>query len=249
MSETRTMLERARELVEKCTPRAQARACFAYFGDHAMGVTWCIAPIAAHRDSGTLERSNFRVISRDLQERFGADCDVGRASHWAVGWIDHLEVRILADGGESVTPCGIALLEWMDKLEGYPCADDDDLSELEREEEAEGWVNFGRREFREALEERFGGADLGGVPEDGLNELWDAEPDVERDADGGALFMVGRVAQRIGWEEMAAVAGVDLVALRAGWEASELELPPYLRSARAPWEGDRVGVSLPEVSP
>lgn len=105
---------------------------FAYWGDRDLGESWAIT-FSQHRDSDALERSNFRVIRADLERDFPDDVDDIRCDHWAVGWIDHLLVRVLDDSGE-VTPAWRRVCEWLDALADYPVADESDLSELEYDE-------------------------------------------------------------------------------------------------------------------
>lgn len=97
---------------------------FAYYGKRGH---WLVV-IGQHRDSDTLDRSNFRVIARDLQGRYGEDVAIERASHFLVGWAETLLVN----------PCNADAVavanEWREKLEGYPVANEDDYSELESEE-------------------------------------------------------------------------------------------------------------------
>lgn len=126
---------------------------FGYFGDLPIGETWAFT-ISVHRDSGSLDRSNYRTIARDMETRFPGDVETVHAGHWAVGWIDHLAVRMLDDAGE-VTRAGIAALEWADALSSYPVADELDLSEVESQDESDAWENFYEREFRDALEAIF----------------------------------------------------------------------------------------------
>lgn len=110
---------------------------FAYSGALPLGDTWAFS-IARHRDSEILEQSNWHVIQTDMQERFPDDVEVVWCSHWAVGWIEHLAVRLI-DDEETLTDAGHAILEWKERLDDYPVADDEDLSE--REHEAL-WENF-----------------------------------------------------------------------------------------------------------
>lgn len=100
---------------------------FGYHGDLALGETWAFT-ISRHRDSGLLDNSNFEVIEADLSRRFPDDISVTHASHWAVGWIDHLTVRMLDDLGH-VAPAGIAAIEWLDALASYPIANESDYSD------------------------------------------------------------------------------------------------------------------------
>ena len=104
---------------------------FAYFGDLPLGETWAFT-FSRNRDSSLLEISNYETIKKDLENRFPRDVQEEHVSHWAVGWVDHLAVRMLGKNGK-VTKAGIAALKWKKALEDYPAADDDDLSRREHE--------------------------------------------------------------------------------------------------------------------
>lgn len=126
-----------------------------------LGVTQVIM-LGQHRDSDALDRSNWEVITTDLEERFGEEDPVPaydtktwalgewevtsgwhieRFGHWAVGWVEYLVVDVN-------TPAFEAMVEWREKLDGYPVADDDHFSELEwseLHEHAEWMVRFWRK--------------------------------------------------------------------------------------------------------
>lgn len=58
----------------------------------------------------------------------------GRVRHWAVGYIDSVDVRPFgrgASGAWTITDAWRASVEWLESLDSYACADDDALSELE----------------------------------------------------------------------------------------------------------------------
>lgn len=113
---------------------------FGYFGgDERMFVTWSLGPVIQHRDSGILDRSNARVLKRELAKATEDGTiepdswEADEANHWAVGWVEHLNFQVLDDKGE---PTRVArwLKIWFDGLSDYPVADDSDHSELETEE-------------------------------------------------------------------------------------------------------------------
>ena len=74
-------------------------ADFAWFGDDEMFVTHGYSGISRHRDSGNIDNSNYAAIWKYLEEKYDEELfdDVG-SSHWAVGWVDQITVRILKDG-------------------------------------------------------------------------------------------------------------------------------------------------------
>ena len=101
-----------------------AAESFAYWGERE---GWGIA-LTQHRDSDTVERSNWRVIVPDMLAQYPDDAAVESASHWAVGWVEHLLVR-------PGTAAYAAAERWAAKLANYPLADEDDYGQLEWDEE------------------------------------------------------------------------------------------------------------------
>ena len=106
---------------------------YAYWGDVPIGQTWGFIGRGRHRDSGSLDNSNFEVIYEDLKKRFPNDVTIIRSSHWAVGWSEGIAVHLLDDNGVA-TKAAAAAMEWEEKLEDYPVADDDHFSERERQD-------------------------------------------------------------------------------------------------------------------
>ena len=104
---------------------------FGYSGDVDLGKTWAIT-FSKNRDSNLMEESNYDSIKEDLEKRFPDDVSDEHFSHLAVGWVDHLLVRMLDKRGD-VTKAGAAALEWKERLDGYPVADEEDLSRRELE--------------------------------------------------------------------------------------------------------------------
>lgn len=98
-----------------------------YFGELPVGKTWG-SIIGHHRDSDTLEESNFWVVSKDLEERFPEDVEIVRFGHFGVGWIEELMVRFLDKKGK-ITAAGKAALEWAYEIDDYPVADEDDYTQ------------------------------------------------------------------------------------------------------------------------
>lgn len=87
-----------------------------------------IGPVGQHRDSEALDRSNYRVILADLQERFGDAVAEASFGHWGVGWVDEI-----AFDASREDVCE-AVARWESALADYPVADESDYSELEQEE-------------------------------------------------------------------------------------------------------------------
>jgi len=107
---------------------------FGYWGSDDTFITWGFCGIDKNRDSKILELSNFEVITRNLMLKFPDDFRIEGYSHWAVGHVDRLVVRILKQDGpineENITDAFRAAMEWKDELEDYPVADDDHYSEM-----------------------------------------------------------------------------------------------------------------------
>lgn len=104
--------------------RGSAAESFAYYGDRE---GWLIG-LAVHRDSNTIDRSNWRVIVPPMLADHPEDAAVERMRHWAVGWVDYLLVRPDTLAADKAT-------EWAERLARYPLADEDDWGELEWAEE------------------------------------------------------------------------------------------------------------------
>ena len=96
---------------------------FGYSGEHG---DWAIA-LSVTRDSGTLDRSNWEVITKDITERFPDDATTEYFSHWLCGWIEHLLVRPDSHAFD-------AMVTWQHKLDQYPVADEQHWSEMEYNE-------------------------------------------------------------------------------------------------------------------
>lgn len=96
---------------------------------------WSLGPVGRHRESDSLERSNWRVVLADIAKTdpTGEDYRVERFGHWAVGWVEELLTR----PGSAAEKCAE---EWEAALADYPVADDTDLSEEEMEEAFETWA-------------------------------------------------------------------------------------------------------------
>lgn len=103
------------------------------------------APVGQSRDSGALERSNWRVQWETL-EPLEANCPdddfpdgegisplVVRESHWAVGWVEWVAIH------ETNEVALRAADEIAGRLENYPILSEDDFSAEEQEEAETVW--------------------------------------------------------------------------------------------------------------
>jgi hypothetical protein len=109
---------------------------FGYHGDLDLGITWAFT-FSVHRDSDQLERSNWEVISSDLMKKHPNTVEITHCGHWAVGWIDHLTVKMVDKNGR-ITRAGLDVLDWYEKLTDYPLADEQHYSDLQWEEGYDG---------------------------------------------------------------------------------------------------------------
>lgn len=90
--------------------------------------------VGQHRDSGALERSNFRCMLAAL----GGESEtviVVRESHWAVGWVEWIAIH---ESDSAALAKAEAIKE---RLEDYPVIDEHDYSNEEMEEANEVWMN------------------------------------------------------------------------------------------------------------
>jgi hypothetical protein len=115
-----------------------------FTSDENIGTTHALT-ISVHRDSETLDQSNWEVIKDDMVKRFPDDVYVHGATHWAVGWCDQLAVRVYLWNpkvGRVISPAFLAILEWKDALENYPIADESHYSEMEYNDAIETLENY-----------------------------------------------------------------------------------------------------------
>jgi hypothetical protein len=127
------------------------------------------------RDSDALARSNWEVITQDMQGRFPDACDVMHCTHWACGWIDHLMID--TQDSDAMRAC----VEWVNALADYPVADDEHFSETEWEEWEESWDSWGRSDVLHVLREL--------SPSCLLDEFGDVELSEEWEERFRSLFM------------------------------------------------------------
>lgn len=88
-----------------------------------------------HRDSGLLDQSNASVIAKAMAPfTEGDDPDVVMESHshWAVGHVDGLSIRVF-DGDGEITEAFRKYHELAEAMDDYPILDESDYSERELE--------------------------------------------------------------------------------------------------------------------
>ena len=104
-----------------------------YFGPNWEG--FYSAGFGQHRDSDTLERSNFEVASKDILQASNGGAQVVSENHWAVGWVEW--IAIPADDYWALKVAD----DLVAAANQYPVLDDDHFSELEQNEADEIWAN------------------------------------------------------------------------------------------------------------
>jgi len=144
---------------------------------------WILAPAMQTRDSGALDRSNFRVILADLGGE-SETVEVHRFGHWGPGWFEIILAHpSLAD----------AVYEWERALENYPVADEEDWSREELEEFHESWDFWGRSDF---------GKELAKMVHEQLEDI------VTDDLDLDDVWQ--QAAQHMGWEYQGEDSGIRI---------------------------------------
>ena len=83
-------------------------------------------------------------VAGGVRERFPHDFTSEEYTHWLVGWVETGRVRVLRQpelevSEENLTDAFFAVVEWKERLDGYPVADESHYSELEWSEFQE-WV-------------------------------------------------------------------------------------------------------------
>jgi hypothetical protein len=93
---------------------------------------WALGPVINRRDADLIEQSNARALLALLERETALEgmWEIHRLGHWAVGWVEHLSMKVL-DGAGRPTPMLAFWARWQEKLEGYPIADEEDLYEAE----------------------------------------------------------------------------------------------------------------------
>lgn len=106
---------------------------FAYFGDDDLQ-RWGFF-YTKTRDDDLLSESNYECIKRDAEEKFPEAFKVLQCSHWACGWVDHLQVDVT--NKEAVRWC----MEVIDSLGDYLIYNESDWSDREMEAESRDYTD------------------------------------------------------------------------------------------------------------
>lgn len=167
LSATFTDIEEYKEaILDAATvdPSTGTHGNFAYYGEKDFSVWGCI--MITSRDADALARSNWEVISEDMQKRFPQSVDIEGSSHWAVGWIEKLLVN--TDNEEALE----AAFEWQQRLQYYPVADDNHFSDTEFADAEQAYDSYGKEDTIEWLRENdnpLGLLDENGEPREELD--------------------------------------------------------------------------------
>ncbi len=104
---------------------------------------WRVLPVMQTRDSGPLDRSNFRVMLAELSrlDPDGAHHETHRFGHWGPGWFEIILVS--PDAPEAVR---VAAGKAAARMEDYPILSEDDWSAMEYETATATWAGFGLRD-------------------------------------------------------------------------------------------------------
>ena len=109
-------------------------------GADRLGIgSWYLAPVTVNRDSEALQRSNWRVMLREL----GGESDtvqIHRFGHWACGWFEIIVIdpadRAKVDIAQQTA----------DALEDYPIIDESDYSDEEWTVATSTWAHASIRD-------------------------------------------------------------------------------------------------------
>lgn len=114
---------------------------------------WLVVPVGTNRDADALQRSNWAVVTADLEKQPATsyddpDVEIHRFGHWACGWF---EVALVRPG----SPAAEAAERWECALSDYQVADENHFSDLEHTETMTYWGQM-RLDERRAECERAG---------------------------------------------------------------------------------------------
>lgn len=94
-----------------------------------------------HRDSDLLAQSNAKVIRDTLGDYDDTTVQWQHFSHWAVGWIDAVAIKIRDEAGE-FTAAFIDMYNLLERLDDYPVLDEDDYSQRQWKEAGDYWRKY-----------------------------------------------------------------------------------------------------------
>lgn len=120
---------------------------------------WSLGPVIRSRDSSLLEQSNAAALVANLEQHpeLADDWQETRCGHWAVGWLDHLSLRVLDAAGQETVVFQL-VRAWFDALADYPIADEEDFSRREDEALHDSVRQSGQRHVRDDVGDEWVGA-------------------------------------------------------------------------------------------
>src|SRR5579872_3369390 len=164
------------DAARECAGNHAAFNCFAWFDrpeDNPQD--WGIV-YTHNRDSGVVERCNAVDIEEALAPFVeSGDVTAEHHSHWACGWVDGYAIRVFRDG--EITEAFRTYFDLRARMEDYPVLNESRLSEMETEESAQGWEDWGQHDFIRALEKRFGVSTVAEIDGVALKRLFDETAD------------------------------------------------------------------------
>jgi hypothetical protein len=128
--------EVSREIIAEAKKRAGAHRQipdFSWGGEPEDGENWMLYHLA-HRDSDFLSQSNTHYIEKNFPDQEDM-VDHQSFSHWAVGWIDAVAIRVYDAEGAITEVFQKFYEDVIEALEQYPVLDEDHYSQLEWEDE------------------------------------------------------------------------------------------------------------------
>lgn len=107
---------------------------FFYHGaNEEMFVTWGLCGPSLTRDSDKLDESNYYIILNVLESEYPNDYQIVSSSHWLVGWVDQIAIRVLDEDDEPTEVFGV-IKDFSNQLQDYPVLDEEDYNRREYEE-------------------------------------------------------------------------------------------------------------------
>ena len=105
-----------------------------YFGENPVDY---FVVYAQHRDSGLIQRANYEVFKNFLNMKAKAYMHEFSASHWAVGYVDHLLIH--KDTPEEILQ---EIDEMLQSIDEYAILDENVFAEMESFEAQEFWESL-----------------------------------------------------------------------------------------------------------
>jgi hypothetical protein len=173
------------------------------YGADAERASWLVSPCFLNRDSGPLERANWKAALAELErvDPSAEGYEVDGFGHWACGWFDVVLAR-------PNTAAAAALQRLADRLEVYPSLDDHALEQEEEREASEAWEAWGRTCWRDKLAQAFPMLDFYELEPEALDRLWD-EAEGEREIGSSVVFWYGPAACRLTVAQCEAAGAVE----------------------------------------